>query len=233
VGSTSAGINFECRSGVISDNIIKNCLSHGITIHNESDFDGDIVCNGNRVDTVGGSGIYLFQGARGTSAVYNSATIQGNTIQRCDLIGIRATTPTAQFTRALSITGNSINITGGRGMWIEGARVGSLTGNVINAPGEYGIRIDDSVGLAVTGNNIALPNGHTFEGIYVVGSSAGSCTNINVTGNTIGAVVGSTTANAILFTTNVQYSLASSNITRQTGGVAIGAGTGNVAANNI
>lgn len=80
MGSAGQGINFECTSGRIVGNTVMYTASNGISVHNESDFNGRMRVENNTVIDPGAHGISAQSGIRGTTAVYERLDIRGNTV---------------------------------------------------------------------------------------------------------------------------------------------------------
>lgn len=108
-GSHGQGINFECRSGRIIGNVIQNTSHNGISVHNESDYNGDIVVSGNEVINAGSYGIMVRTGARGTTAVYDSIVVNSNVVRNAVSYGIMiGVIAPIRKERLASVVGNTI-----------------------------------------------------------------------------------------------------------------------------
>lgn len=81
LSSAGQGINFEARSGKIIDNHIFNTASNGISVHNESDFNGYMTVQGNEVRNTGGVGITARSGTRaGVVSFYEYLNVSDNEV---------------------------------------------------------------------------------------------------------------------------------------------------------
>ncbi|GAA3721084.1 hypothetical protein GCM10022421_31930 [Oceanisphaera sediminis] len=227
VGSTSYGINIECKSAVVKGNTIRECQAGGICIRNESDFDGDVVCSGNRIEDVATLGIYIYSGLRGTTAKYRSATISGNVIIRPGSMGIKVGYETGRVS-GVSVVGNSIYSPASRGVLITDADDCVASSNIISNAPDFGVRVENSKGIAVSANAVSLADGAESAGIYVggIGSS------ISVNGNVVTSL-GAAAARGVQFSNTITDSMITNNIVAGTTGVQLGPGSGNISANNI
>lgn len=130
IGSSSQGINFECRSGSVSRNRIWGTASNGISVHNESDLYGVVRVCDNEVRNATGIGVYVIAGIRGTAAVYESLDVSGNTVFDCSGIGIRVGISTAtNLARDITVARNRVMRAGAAGLTVERADGVSVTGN--------------------------------------------------------------------------------------------------------
>lgn len=90
IGSRGEGINIECTSAAVRNNLIVRAAGTGISIHNESDRNGDMQVTDNRIIDCDGTGIYARSGARGGSGRSNSMFIVNNYVKAGkDQVGIR------------------------------------------------------------------------------------------------------------------------------------------------
>lgn len=237
-GSPGAGINFECRSGVIRDNKINRPGGHGISIHNESDFDGDIICSGNKILQGGDNGIYLTPATRGASSTYLSALVENNEIVRavdyCIQVGFSA----SAVLRGLVLKGNTCrgNNANLSSIIIQNARQPVVVGNNIdgNGSGTGVLRLNDCIGFVIDGNNVSNLTGSSGPLIYITAATAGSSTQGLINSNRASVFLGSGLAGpGVQLDNNVQYTNVIGNNVRGTGGITLGTGTGNAQANNI
>lgn len=106
-GSSGIGVNHECRSGKIIGNLIIDPMSHGISVHNETDYTGSIEVRNNRIIRPGGVGIRIIANSRGGPAETEGVFVTGNYLE--DVAGaqvIRIGMDSYPVTRGVIITGN-------------------------------------------------------------------------------------------------------------------------------
>ena len=106
-GSSGIGVNHECRSGKIIGNLIIDPMSHGISVHNETDYTGSIEVRNNRIIRPGGVGIRVVSNTRGAPSVTEGVSVTGNYLE--DVLGaqaIRVGMDSYPVTRGVIITGN-------------------------------------------------------------------------------------------------------------------------------
>jgi len=192
--SSGVGINFECPSGIVANNYIKDSQDIGIYYHNESDAEGRILVQGNNVSGAASHGIHVNRGIRGTVAESRRIAIIGNSVGNVTGIGIYCNTPSGVGTNHdVVVSGNVVDSFGGSaGIVVEDVYCGSITGNSVARPTEAdgrGITVRDSQVVTVTGNSIRVKdNSSNAEGIFINASSSGSCTKINIMDNIVTGV---------------------------------------------
>jgi hypothetical protein len=234
-GCPGQGINFECRSGVIRDNKIINPANNGIAVHNESDLNGSIIVTGNLVRGAGGKGIYIFNGSRGTAAVYDTLICDGNVVDGVVAEGIQigyAAQPNKA--RGAVVGRNRVRNAGGIGLYIVNCRNVGATGNNVEGVGtQQAMRLLDCLSFVVNANTLTQPNGGASFGLQISASVAAATLIGQITGNDISAYSGSFSAAGIFLDNNVQYVGVSTNNVRGSAGITMGTGTGNVLGPNI
>lgn len=235
-GCPGQGCNFECRSGAVRDNKFIDCGNNGVSVHNESDFDGDVIVTGNKVTRCGGKGFYIINGTRGTSAVFTSAIIANNTVDGASAEAFQigySTMPNKMIGTVFS--GNRARASGGGAVvYLLNQRRMAANGNTIDgAAATIGMRLYDCVSCNIGGNVIGMPNAATVAALLVTGSTAGASTGNTISGNSTVSQTGTSTGEGIRLDGNVQYTNVVGNSTRGAAGISLGSGTGNVQANNI
>jgi len=234
--SSGSGINVECRSATICDNVISFTQNNGITFQNYTDLVGWVNISNNTIRNVMGN--YCIVAVPNTQSL-STCVINGNDVDVSTSSGIRARPATTYKFENLSINGNSVRMTGTSilgGIDTEGIRSGTISGNSVEAPAT-GIIAQDVTNLAITGNSVRLTTSTvsaTGYAVRIAGSTASyGCV---VSGNTLYDDSALTASNAVSFNANVTYSGVFGNVgSKFTGATvfSIGAGTGNSAANNI
>lgn len=232
--SSAAGINVECRSAIITDNIISNTEGNGITHKNWTDFTGRSNISNNTIYKVGG---FFCIGVLTESASFGTCVISGNITDETDSVGIRAIQDAGFQFVSLTISGNSVRMSGtglSPAIEVDNALSCSITGNTVRAP-SVGIRASESNNVAVSGNSVRLAiisGGAVGYGVRL----ESNCFGCSVTGNTMLDDSDLTSSNAVKFDDTVTFSGIFSNsgaFFTATTKFDIGAGTGNVKANNI
>jgi len=231
--SSGSGINVECRSATICNNVISFTQLNGITFQNYTDLTGWANVSNNTVRNVLGN--YCIVVVPYTAS-FGTCVINGNDVDLTTTSGIRARPPTTfQFVN-LTVNGNSVRMTGTStlgGIDVEGALSGTICGNSVEAP-SVGIIAQSSNNLSITGNSVRLVSdsgGATGYGVRLA-TSYGCVVN----GNTLYDDSTLTASNAASFAATVTYSGMFGNIgSKFTAGTvfSISTGTGNVADNNI
>jgi hypothetical protein len=235
--SSNAGINFEARTGIVSNNLIKRTAAAGININPRADTNSSIVVSGNSILSAG-EGAGSDEGIRVALAVTDMdfCVISNNQIYSLNTpIGL-IPTGTNKFLQA-TVTGNSgasfPTSTTANGIFAQNAKI-SITGNNIKA-------LTTAINLtncnnSVVSNNIAEifgTSGTLGLGISVSGTSS----YINVSGNTVlYSATGITTTRGVNFTSanTVTYSAILGNVTNGfTTNINLAAGIGCISANNI
>ena len=231
--SSGSGINVECRSATICDNVISFTQNNGITFQNYTDLTGWANVSNNTVrDVLGNYCIVVVP----YTASFGTCVINGNDVDLTTTSGIRARPATTfQFVN-LTVNGNSVRMTGTStlgGIDVEGVLSGTICGNSVEAP-SVGIIAQGSNNLSITGNSVRLVStsgASTGYGVRIA-TSYGCVVN----GNTLYDDSNLTASNATSFATTVTYSGVFGNIgSKFTSGTVfnISTGTGNAAANNI
>jgi hypothetical protein len=233
--SSNYGINFEARTGSVSNNFIKNTASGGININPRADNVSSVTISGNTLLAIGDAaseyGILISISA----ADIINCVVSGNRIVSFAQ-PIRAVNSSTFVLNKIVIAGNSIQKSSAsttlNGIDLTGAKLASVSGNSILA-GSAGIILTDCNNSVVSGNSIEIINttGSSGWGVRLSGSSS----YVNVNGNSVYySTSGITTTIGISFASTVTYSSSWSNITRGfTTPVNLSTGTGNLSANNI
>ena len=231
--SSGSGINAECRSATITNNIISFSQGNGITHQNYTDQTGWSNISGNTIrNTLGNYSIAVVP----NSASFSSCLITGNITDLHEGSGIRAIPGDFQFVN-LVVTGNSVRMTGNStssGIDIEAVLAGTVSGNTVLAAA-VGITIEDGQSVAITGNSVRLASDTGSTTGYGV-RLAGSCYGCVISGNSLYNDSNLTNARAVDFQNSVTYSAAFSNVgSKFTASTKfdLGSGTGNSAANNL
>lgn len=233
-GSPGAGINFECRSGAIRDNKVIRSAGHGIACHNESDFDGEIIISGNTVKGTGDNGIYCTPATRGATSTYQTAIITDNVVDGFVDYGIQFGFTSSSVARGVEIKGNRIRGGGSMEMFILNIRAGLISNNTIQASGtNYALRMISGSDMVVSDNVFTQPNASTFACIFLDATTSGGSANNVVSGNRCAPFSGSITGAGVLLSNNVTGTLVVNNNVRGTGGVTLGTGANNTAADNL
>jgi hypothetical protein len=240
-GSTSSGINIECPNVEITGNTILNSFAFGINVRNEADRNGRAIIANNTIMSPNGAGIVLQQGTRGTVFAYTQGTITGNTVFNAGRgtgmyntnAGIAVVGGTTSL-RAITVTGNSVNGGAAEGILISNVRGATVNGNQCYGNALIGIKAFNTLFVSLTGNSVQSATASTVNAINIDATSVGGSSYCTVTGNTVGAQAGVPTGAAIQFGANVTNSSVIANTTgNYPTPVTLGAGAGNIQANNI
>lgn len=132
LSSSGQGINFEARSGHIVGNKVKNTVSNGISVHNESDLPGRINVSDNEVLHSGSAAIHVRSGARGTKAVYEYINVSNNVVA--------------------DITGNGVVIGGTSATTGPELGVTAIGNTAIRVGGNYACLITNARGVSAAHN---------------------------------------------------------------------------------
>lgn len=190
IGSTSQGINVECRSATIIGNTIINSVGNGIAFHNESDRSGRCIVSNNRVIRSNGSaGIYVFQGTRGTTAKNVATIITDNLVEDVNGLGIYLNRTNADNT-GVTLSGNNVYGSSGDAIQVYYCDNISISNNVVRNPATLAMDIRYSNYFTASGND--LYSNLTTGDMFLIED----CTGFSVTGNTVVRDAGSGTGNA-------------------------------------
>lgn len=231
--SSGAGINVECRSATVADNVISFTRGNGITHQNYTDITGWTNISNNTVRNVLGN--YCIAVVP-NAASFGTCAITGNVIDVSEKTAIRARPGSFQFVN-IDISGNSVRMTGSgtsAGIDVESVLAGSISANSVQAPA-VGIQVIDGQSVAITGNSVRLTTDSgaaTGYAIRVAGTSYGCV----VSGNALYDDSTLTASNATSFQSTVTYSGVFGNVGSKFTAATkfnISTGTGNAAANNI
>jgi hypothetical protein len=234
--SSNYGVNFEARTGSVSNNFIKNTASGGIYINPRAASAGTITVNDNTLLSIGDetSEYGIFVTAQ-TADIVN-CTISGNRVISFAQ-PIRVTGQSGFKTIRTVVSSNAIQKQSSStiisGIEVTVANNASVTGNSVSA-GAVGIILTDCNSSVICGNSVEITNTSGSSGYGV--RLTGTCSYVSVSGNSVYySASGLTTTIGVVFApTTVTYSGAWNNVTRGfTTNVNVSTGTGNVSANNI
>jgi hypothetical protein len=232
--SSGSGINAECRSATISDNSISFTQDNGITHQNYTDLTGWTNISNNTIRNVLGN--YCIAVVPNTAS-FGTCVINGNDVDVSEKTAIRAR-PTGAFQFVnITISGNSVRMTGtgtAAAIDVESVLAGSVSANSVQAPA-LGIQVSTGQSVAITGNSVRLTTDSGAATGYAV-RLADTSYGCVVNGNALYDDSTLTSSNAVSFQSTVTYSGAFSNVgSKFTSGTVfnISTGTGNAAANNI
>lgn len=233
--ASNYGINFEARTGVISNNMIIDTASGGININPRADTASSITCSGNTLRNIGDAAaeygiLFIAQ----TAAAVNVVISDNRVIAYAQPIRVVGTGYT--ITRA-TISGNVAQVSSAattlNGIEVTAASYVSVCGNAVSA-GAQGIVLTDCSYSAVNGNAVEIFNtsGSSGYGVRLSGTGAYNA----ISGNTLRySASGITTTYGVSLQSTITYTGVWSNTTSGfvTGNVSLSTGTGNVSANNI
>jgi len=215
----------KVTSAVVSNNVIRNSAESGIKLL-KSTVDGhsrNVVITGN---TIKGS---LLKGIEVYDVI--GGTVSDNSTSGCVGQGIYL-----RNSESLVVSGNQITTPSGSSaaMYFLECKGFSVTGNSMYTPlgTRRGVEIrGDCVKYSFTGNTIRSDSAGII--MFIDSNTVGLDTGGVVSGNTFAPIGASTTQKGLQITSDIHYILVTSNTARGTGGFSLGAGTGNVAANNM
>ena len=141
--SASQGFNVECRSGSVIDCQVYDSSSNGISLHNESDYEGRMIARGNKTVNCNNEGILVLKGVRGTTAGYEMLEISGNDDQGAGEMAI--------------YVGNSADSTRLTNVRVSGNKSRDCQST------SAAIRVDEVEGLVFTSNQAIDPAGDCFR----------------------------------------------------------------------
>jgi len=193
--ATGSGINIECPTANVQNNIILNAGGSGIIARNESDRNGSIVISGNEIVNCANEGIELIQGTRGTTAIYRNCVVADNKISNSGSVAIDIDMVSSDGS-TISVTGNTCaegnpkirmenvvnficsnnavrNVTSGSAIEIVGCSDGCVNGNSVFFPSAStatGIELDDCVDVIVN-SNVASGDVTSGYGIFLADTS--------------------------------------------------------------
>ena len=234
--SSNYGVNFEARTGSISGNFIKNTVKGGIIVNPSATQDGTVTINNNTMSNIGTSTLGIGININAQTADIVNCTVVGNKIVSFGTPIYAAGLSGFILSRAV-ISGNTVLrsslSTAIDGIKVEGAYHASVGNNSVST-GAIGIQLDGCYHSVVSGNCTEITNtsGSTGYGVRLSGTGAYN----SVTGNSVlyDATGILTTVGVGFASPTITNSGATSNVTSGfTQVVNVGAGSGNVAANNI
>ena len=234
--SSGYGINFEARSGVIANNLVKNTATGGIYVHPRADTPSNISVVGNTLNAIGDSvseyGIHV----AALTADCIGCVVSNNHIESFAQ-PLRASVSGAYRFKQLVASSNTAWLRAGattiNGVEITSADFAAITGNTVKS-GAAGIVLTDCKNSTVQGNTVEIINssGSSGWGIRVQGTS----TRIAISGNALRySSSGITSTIGISFAPDtVTYSGVWNNVAEGFATVVgLSSGTGNAAANNL
>lgn len=256
-GATFSGINFEGRGCIIRGNHIYGSGAYGIRCHNETDFAGDIVVEGNVIHSSVQAPIRVEEGYRGASVGYRTVRISDNTVSSgAGVDGIVADVSVPTSVRPLlTVSGNTVNA-GGIGVSIGLARNATVSsnsvrgstcillngspngvtvsGNSLDVTGASGRGIDTraAVKCIISGNTIRMPSAGTGEAIILANDGESSAVN-NVVSNNIGISLTVSSTGIVQPNTASNTLISGNNMVGFLTPISAGSGTGHVVDNNI
>lgn len=203
--ATGSGINIECPTANVQNNIILNAGGKGIVARNESDRNGSIIISGNEIINCTDEGIDLIQGTRGTTAIYRNCIISNNKISSSGQAAIKVDMVSSSGS-TITVTGNTCaegdprirmenivnficssnairNLTSGSAMEFVGCSDGCVNGNSIffsSASTAAGLNLSTCVDVVVN-SNVVSGNVTSGYGIFLADTS----NNILIVGNNV------------------------------------------------
>lgn len=235
IGSSGNGINVECSSCEVVGNTIIDSATNGISVHNESDAPGSAVVARNVIKGCGARGIYLLNGTSGTSAVYTSAIVAENIIDTVSSAGIQVNPASSPAIQGLVLIGNRVRNSTGRCIDVANVEGAVISQNSSKGPGStQAMSVRNAVNTVISSNVATQPAAAASAAFQLTAASAGASIANQISGNRFGVEPGGTmTGSGIAIDNNGQYNGVHGNNVRQSGGIALGTGTGNAQANNI
>jgi hypothetical protein len=225
--SSGIGINVECSRATIVGNYVASTADMGIYYHNESDYEGEVLIEGNDVRNVTGDAIRVAAPTRGSTALVKSAVILGNKITTCSEIGIDVTnTVDAVKLRGVVISGNEIRgaSSATASIYLDDVADATVIGNTITEPGAVAqgcIRVNAASDVVISGNVVHHATSATGHGIRCVGS-----TDILITGNRVICDTPSNLRGVLLDNDNTNCTVVANHFRGCTTEITRGTGTG-------
>jgi parallel beta-helix repeat protein len=147
-GPNAGGISIDnLNGGVVSGNFIENVTSWGIEV---VDLSLDIAVTGNAIRSPATQGIAIQGNVNGAP---QRVTVTGNLIRSAGDTGIRSTKGLSSYGPVqITITGNSIYNSAGRGIWIVNSREITVVSNVSRINGAAGLEMQNSTSYVVSAN---------------------------------------------------------------------------------
>jgi hypothetical protein len=260
INSANSGIAFHNetdRSGrcIISNNRVRNASgTAGIVVRQGSRgttaINTAVIVSGNLVENQTGAGIYL----NIENADNVGINVSGNNVYGATGAGILS-----YYTNNVTLNNNVVRNADGISMDVRFCDYSTISNNSLYSSSATSdmLFISDSVSFSATGNtvikdvgsgtaNAAQINGASFDWVFSgntlmnddaiglrISCDAGTDTNGVITSNRIGAVSGTNTTNAIFLDNTNTYTLVHANNVRDTTGITLGTGTGNISSDNI
>lgn len=191
MNSLGSGINIECRSGVVCDNIVLDTgfgydlLSdaNGIYLHNETNRKGYFVCTGNYVRNASNVGIWISGGSDAAGGAesegLHTVVCANNTIDGAGATPLRIGS-TQNDIEQFTCVGNVIYAESG--MVFVRARNGTVSGNSVDvssgAAGVSPYEFNDCKDITINGNLGVQPASATGAGFNTVATTLGSTTKL-------------------------------------------------------
>lgn len=228
--ATGSGINIECPTANVQNNIILNAGGSGIIARNESDRNGSIIISGNEIVNCANEGIELIQGTRGTTAKYRNCVVSDNKISDSGSIAIDIEMALSNGS-TITVTGNTCS-EGDPRIRMENVVNFICSNNAIRnlASGSAMDFVGCSDGC-VNGNSVFFPSASTATGIDL-----NSCVDVVVNSNVVSGDV--TSGYGIFLADTSNHILMVGNNVREhgndgTGAIRLGTGADNTKANNL
>lgn len=228
--ATGSGINIECPTANVQNNIILNAGGSGIVARNESDRNGSIIISGNEIVNCESEGIELIQGTRGTTAIYRNCVVSDNKIINSGLPAIDIDMVSSDsFT--ITVTGNTCD-NGDSRIRMENVRNFICSNNAIrNITNNSVISFVGCSDGCANGNTVFFPIASTGTGIEL-----DNCVDVVVNSNVVSG--NATGGYGIFLSDTSNHILIVGNNIREhgndgDGAVRLGTGSGNTKANNL
>ncbi|MGE0671973.1 MAG: hypothetical protein AB7O64_02850 [Methylibium sp.] len=231
--SSGIGINVEAKSARIHGNRVKHTASVGIYFHPYSDEVGNCSIVGNRCEQIGdGSGLDPGILVAVGSVAPSRVEINSNHVESATSEAIRVTGSAGQTLRYLALNGNICQTTNaGPALYLRNVDSGALAGNsVLASAGDTGLLVEDCNFIAVGVNNFKIAGSATnMYGARFIGAG----TRHNVVGLTAHQSGAFTNSYGVHFADTITSSgVFCCSFPGITTDFVLGAGSGNVQANN-
>jgi hypothetical protein len=230
--ASGCGINVESNKAVIRGNRIKGTGSVGIQWQSYADGKTTHVTISDNVITDVGDSVGSDYGILCTARVADceSVVITGNIVKSQNASIRLAFAGSYRFKKG-SITGNSCKVVvAGYGIDVNNGDMVAVSGNTVDAL-NFGIGLTDSYNCTANGNTVELKGtSGSGYGVRLFGTTKRSA----ITGNTVKHSGTLTTSYGVKAEDTATYNGVFGNVTENcTNNVTLGAGTGNLSANNI
>lgn len=198
--SSGGGCNVECPSCTIRGNEIYNTVNYGIIFHNESNQNGQVTIEDNRVVNAGIGGTWEgirvnnpTRGAGANVAFNESVRVEGNEVISPSGMGIYIVNSLGASTtlqKNLSVVGNTVfgSKSNSASIYLEDCRGFTISGNVVVEPtslAQQCFLIRDCYIGTVGDNAVYVKDGSSSIGFYCNSSTAGKCHDITFGNNIV------------------------------------------------